>query len=743
MYTCAADIAANKARCLIRHLINTFRSARNEFRGSGHFRYTACEGRHLAGHPTARYEHSTKLRYFCSSICGIRDDTVTCRYCHLSGTTGECDDITIGTGTYKCSAKFRSFHCAFRGSRNTLISRDKPGHIGSTNSRVDFRLTSQFRNKSGTSLGNLHTALSRCGNDMFAAGYGRHLPCSSDAVSRNLIGHKLRHKAGSSLRYFHTVNGNTFTVDRANGMRNVTCIATEFRRCHIRSSCSNNSSAQNLAFCIRNMDLFADVGRISGRHNTQLATIELLTNHTGNRILAPSFRHMYASRNHSFGHTGNFMHLIAREGCNTLRHCLATRNDTFADRRTACIGLNTGYLCTSGYDPFRLHIFGSTRYDVRLIPRKLSNVLRSAFCTRNNILTCRRTGSIRLYSRHLSTRTRFPGSGIESIRIDTGSCLSIHTSKDGCIIEGTTAFAACHLIPLTAIRCSNNTVGSIRLFKLRSTVHIHICFLTVRCGCCGTDPATGNLSPLHLEPLHMRHVVTQRPICNVTGNGTGSTGRTGCNRRNGLTVQSGAVSGCDSTKGPSNKSCTTAEAHAGTTFNNSITNIGIGTESGSKSCSKTSCCRSGSGCSRTSARTAKDTACGSGTAANTGNNPGCHQQFHTHTGSGLSHIQAHGSQIAVKSLSALQICQGAEHPEEDTSLSCGQSAAVAYELAHGGSKASQEPNIHNQEQQLRTNHSAPGLEHIVGTLGCAHGKSQGRSITENTNYDISFHCLKE
>ena len=579
---------------------------------------------------------------------------------------------------------------------------------------------------------------------MIAAGNGRHLPCSSDAVARNLIGHKLRHKAGSSLRYFHTVSGNAFTVDRANGMRNIACIATEFRRCHIRSSCSNNSSAKSLSFCIRNMDLFANVGRISGRHNTKLGTIELLTDHTGNGILASSFGHMYASRDDSFGHTGSFMHLIAWEGCNTLRHCITTRNDTLADRCTACIGLNTGYLCTSGNDSFRLHTFDSTRYDVRLIPRKLSNILRSTFCTGNNILTCRSTGSIRLYSRHLSTCTRFSGCGIHNIRIDTASRgLCIHTAKDRCIIEGTTAFAAGHLIPLTAIRCSNNTVGSIRLFKLRSTVHIHICFLTVRSGCCGTDTATGNLSPLHLEALHMGHVVTQRPICNVTGNGTGSTRRTGSNRRNRLTVQSGAVSGCDSTEGPTNKSCTTAEAHACTTFNNSITNIGIGTESGSKACSKTSCCRSGSGCSRTSARTAKDTACGSGTAANTGNNPGCHQQFHTHTGSCLSHIQAHGSQIAVKSLGALQICQGAEHPEEDTSLSCGQGAAVADEVAHGGSKASQEPDIHNKEQQLRTNHSTPGLEHIVCALGCAHGKGQGRSITENTNYDISFHCLKE
>ena len=380
---------------------------------------------------------------------------------------------------------------------------------------------------------------------------------------------------------------------------------------------------------------------------------------------------------------------------------------------------------------------------MRLVTREFSNALRNAFRTGNNILTCRSTGCIRMDTGCLSTCSRFSGCGIHSIRIDTTSCLNIHTAKDGCIIEGTAAFTACHLIPLTSIRCGNNAMGSIRLFKLRSTVHIHICFLTVRSGCCGTDTATGNLSPLHLEALHMGHVVTQGTICNVTGNSTGSTRRTGSNRRNGLTVQSGAISGCDSTECPSNKSCTTTEAHACTAFDNSITNIGIGTESGSKACSKASCCRSCTGCSCTSARTAKDTACGSGTAANTGNNPGCHQQFHTHTGSGLSHIQAHGSQIAVKSLGALQICQGAEHPEEDTSLSCGQSAAVADEVAHGGSKASQEPDIHNKEQQLRTNHSAPGLEHIVCALGCAHGKGQRRSITENTNYDISFHCLKE
>ena len=487
---------------------------------------TKCRllGIHIRGKSRAGFRH------FCNSL---RCLSHTFGNRHLNITTRERNDVTVRIcPCNECCSKFRSFHTTIIGCRYNRFTRDNTGHIGSTNSGVDFWLTSQFGNKSGTSLGNLHTALSRCGNDMLSAGNRRHLPCSSYVVARNLIGNKLRHKAGSSLRYFHTVNGNAFTVERANGMRNVACIATEFRRCHIRSSCSNNSSAKNLSFCIRNMDLFADVGRISGRHNTKLATFELLTDHTGNGILASSFGHMYASRDDSFGHAGSFMHLIAREGCNTLRHCITTRNDTLADRCTGCIILNTGYLCTSGNDSFGLYTFGSTRNDVRLVTREFSNALRNAFRTGNNILTCRSTGCIRMDTGCLSTCSRFSGCGIDSIRIDTARCLSIHTAKDGCIIEGTAAFAACHLIPLTSIRCGNNAMGSIRLFKLRSAVHIHICFLTVGSGCCGTDTATGNLSPLHLEALHMGHVVTQGTICNVTGNGTGSTRRTGSNRRN-------------------------------------------------------------------------------------------------------------------------------------------------------------------------------------------------------------------
>ena len=822
LYTCAADIAANKSRCLVRHLINTFRSARNEFRGSGHFSYAACEGRHLAGHPTARYERSTKLRYFCSSICGIRDDTVNCRYCHFSGTTGECDDITIGTGTTnKCSSKFRSIHCTtglimnttlmncfsgdiaiddpgtkcrllgihirgksrasfrhfcnslrclshtfgnrhlnittrerndvtvricpcneccskFRSFHTTIIgcrynrfTRDNSGHISSTNSSRNFSLTSQFGNKSGTSLGNLHTALSRCGNDMLSAGNRRHLPCSSYVVARNLIGNKLRHKAGSSLRYFHTVNGNAFTVERANGMRNITGITSEFSRSHISSS-RNKGRTKYLPFRFRNRNLLTNTAGFHGGHNTKLARLNLLTDHARNGVFCgTSFRYMNSAGNNAltlnaFRHTGHIVHLIARKRSNTLRHCVATRNDTLADRYATNIALDTGYIIASGNNPFRLHTFGSSRYNVRLIAWEFSQILRSAFCPGNNVFTCRSTGSIGLGAGHISACTRFAMRGICYISIDAACIgLGIHAAKDGCIVESASSLTACHLIPLTAIRSGNNTVRSLRLFKLRSTVHIHIRFLTVWSGCCGTDTATRNLSPLHLEALHMGHVVAQGPICDVTGNGTGGAGRTGCYRRNGLTVQSRTVSCRDSTEGPPNKSSTAAEAHAGTAFDNSITNIGIGAESGRKTCSKSGSCCAGSGCGCTTTCTAKDRTCRSGTAANTGNDTGSHKQLHTHTGTGLSNIQTHGCQIAVEPLRTFQICQCTEHPEEDTSLSGCQCASIADELSHGRSKASQEPYVHHQKQQLRTYHTAPGLDHIAGGFGSSHRKCQG------------------
>ena len=299
------------------------------------------------------------------------------------------------------------------------------------------------------------------------------------------------------------------------------------------------------------------------------------------------------------------------------------------------------------------------------------------------------------------------------------------TIEDRCIIESSTAFAAGHLIPLASVRGSNHAVRNIRLLILRGVEHIHRGLLSIRASRCGADMTALDLSALQLEALHMRHIVAKAPIRDLTTDGTGNIGRSGSNGRYGIAVEGCAVSRGYATKGTANESGTTAEAHSLTALHNGIPNIGVGIESGSKACSKTCCRCSGSGCDSTTACTAEYTACRSGTAANTGDNPGGHHQFHAHAGSGLGYIQAHRGQITVKSLGTLQVCQSTEHPEEDTAFAVTQCTAVSDELAHRRSEAAKEPDIHDQEQQLGTNHSAPGLEHSVRGFGSAHGEGKG------------------
>ena len=212
-----------------------------------------------------------------------------------------------------------------------------------------------------------------------------------------------------------------------------------------------------------------------------------------------------------------------------------------------------------------------------------------------------------------------------------------HSAKYRSIIEGTAALSAGHLIPLTAIRCSDYTVGHLRLFKLRSTVHVHGCSLAVGSRCCGADMTTRNLGPLHLEALHMGHIVAERSVCDLTADTAGYARCSGCNRGNGISIQGSAISGCHTAKGSAHKPCAAAKADIGTAFHNSITDIGVGAKLGSKACSKTtgSCSRTGCGTSGFSSEYASSAL---GTAAHAGNDPCGHHHFHGHTGSGLGNI---------------------------------------------------------------------------------------------------------
>ena len=177
----------------------------------------------------------------------------------------------------------------------------------------------------------------------------------------------------------------------------------------------------------------------------------------------------------------------------------------------------------------------------------------------------------------------------------------------------------------------------LRLFKLRSTVHVHGCGFAVGRRCCGADMATGNLGTLHLEALHMRHVVAQRLVCDLAANTAGYTGRSGCNGGDGVTIESRTISGCDTTKGTTHEACATAKADIGTAFDNSVTYIGVGAELGSKACSKATGCCTGSGCSAPGL-TAEYASRTLGTAAHAGNHPCGHHHFHGHAGTGLGNI---------------------------------------------------------------------------------------------------------
>ena len=298
-----------------------------------------------------------------------------------------------------------------------------------------------------------------------------------------------------------------------------------------------------------------------------------------------------------------------------------------------------------------------------------------------------------------------------------------NTMEGGYIVKGAAALAAGHLIPLASIRRSNHAVGNFWLFKLRGVEHIHRSRFAIRGNCGRTDMASCDLRSLKLESLHLGHIVAKAPVRYITGNRAGSAGRSGRYRGNGVPIQGSTIPGGDTTEGAANESGTAIEAHAGATFYNGITDIGVGAESGSETGGKAICGSTGSGSSGISAP-AEDTARAANTAACPGDDSGSHHQFHAHAGPGLRHIQADGGQIAVESLGALQISQCAEHPQENASFTGGQRTTVCDELSHGRGKTTKEPDVHDKEQQLGTNHSAPGFEHGTRGFGAAHRKGE-------------------
>ena len=180
-------------------------------------------------------------------------------------------------------------------------------------------------------------------------------------------------------------------------------------------------------------------------------------------------------------------------------------------------------------------------------------------------------------------------------------------------------------------------------------------------------------------------------------------------------------------KSTAHKAHAAAQAHPGTALHHRVPNVGVAFEfagkprrEGAGSCP----CAGGGGTGRGPTGT-EHTAGAFGPASQAAEHPGRHDHFHGHAGPGLSHVQAHGRQVAVELLGGLEKSQRTEQPEKHGAASAGQGSAVADELAHRAVKGPEEPDVEHQQQQLGAHHPAPGFEHLVGGLGAAHGESQG------------------
>ena len=212
-------------------------------------------------------------------------------------------------------------------------------------------------------------------------------------------------------------------------------------------------------------------------------------------------------------------------------------------------------------------------------------------------------------------------------------------------------------------------------------------------------------------PAELRHEVLQTAIrdlsANTAGNGSGAGGDGG----DGLTCEHGTVSGGDPAKGTAHKADRAADTHAGAAAYHGVAHIAVGAEAIGKAGRETgcsTCCLTH--CTRGIAGAAEDAARRTDPAAKAAHNTGGHQHLHPHAGAGLCDAEPHGGQIAVKALGALEEGESAEEPEEDAAFAVRQRTSVSDKLSHGRIESPEEPDVHNEQQQLRSDHPAPGFE---------------------------------
>ena len=95
------------------------------------------------------------------------------------------------------------------------------------------------------------------------------------------------------------------------------------------------------------------------------------------------------------------------------------------------------------------------------------------------------------------------------------------TAKLRSIVKCTCTGTTCHLIPLTAIRCGNNGVWTVRFLKLSCVIHCDRSFLSIRTNNLGCNLSTGDFGTGDIHTAKMRHVIRKASIRNISGNRTG------------------------------------------------------------------------------------------------------------------------------------------------------------------------------------------------------------------------------
>ena len=418
-----------------------------------------------------------------SIFCSIGTETVTILICISSTHESSAKVGHMGIGF----RNFMTFYTIFRDNSALHCSRNMGETIGIANKCRSFVDHSILRNESCTKL-RCFSLRQRCTTfrldktrnrrqirshgdiaidhlTIFIARYKRSPKlsrsiCSIRDISTTGLSRHLGHSASErndilsafsgnkilcKLIAFHTCSGNCrFALDHFNRMGNVIGIVDNTSNTRSNSRAANKRSAK-----FRNF-IYPITG--SFRHSRYISVVDDTRLNCSHTIFLTSHntRHLI-SRN---SRNGTRNSLFVSEMDTIVHSCGSFRKDTGHFR---CTGNSTGMF----RDILMADISGY------LFAWECTHILRNTFCSGNKIRGRTHIRVSNLTCGIFNTINITCSTGCVILHTGTMGLISIHASKDGSIIESTTAFAAGHLIPLTAIRCGNNTVRSIRLLKLR------------------------------------------------------------------------------------------------------------------------------------------------------------------------------------------------------------------------------------------------------------------------------------